>query len=292
MKPINRALNYIEEKLAEDIRVEDIAHACAISPFHLSRVFNYLTGYPLGRYLRLRRLSESAKLLASTDSDILSIALEVGYDSHAVFSRAFKAEFGITPREFRLHKSLLMLNLLQPITWSSTMNITIPTPKEETNLSLTVIGASHRFTGDKNPREFLISTFLPKLWARFSEIKDQAAPGYLQIIKDAQSEDVFDWFSGMTVSKAKELPQGLESTEIHWERYLAFPFCIIGDRLRDFIEAIYSDWLPTKGLQYRVAEGSHIQWLKNSPNISTPEEAAELIASREKIEGEIWIPIL
>ena len=194
MHPINKALTYVENHLNEDICMDDLAEASAISPFHLSRIFSYATGYSLGRYLRLRRLTEAARLLLQTEKSILDTALDVGYESHAVFSRAFKSEFGVTPRELRSIGSAHSIRYLQPIIWSPLMNITIPTPHKKQNLSLKIIGVSHSFKGDENATEVVLQSILPEFLPRLSEINHAIPPGYMQVIRNPESEQIYDYF--------------------------------------------------------------------------------------------------
>ncbi len=130
MDPINRALAFIEDELAGDLCVDKLARASFISRYHLSRVFAAATGYSLSSYVRLRRLTEAARLLRQSKRGILEIALAVGYDSHAVFSRVFRAEFGVSPSDFRRDRVRQPLSLVQPIIWSERMSVTVPEPHE------------------------------------------------------------------------------------------------------------------------------------------------------------------
>ena len=56
---MQRAINYIEEHLTEDVDFESVAKESFSSVYHFQRVFSLLCGYTLGEYIRLRRLSLS-----------------------------------------------------------------------------------------------------------------------------------------------------------------------------------------------------------------------------------------
>ena len=101
MKPIAKAIWYIEAHLNEDVSLDAIAAAAGVSRFHLSRAFPLIAGHPLMRYVRARRLSEAARMLTGGANDILSVALETGYGSHEAFTRAFREHFGATPDTIR-----------------------------------------------------------------------------------------------------------------------------------------------------------------------------------------------
>ena len=67
----------------------------------LRLLFRKFTGHSLGRYLRIRRLTQATALLRSSALNIKEIAERCGYDSIASFCRAYKRESGFTPQEVR-----------------------------------------------------------------------------------------------------------------------------------------------------------------------------------------------
>ncbi len=52
-------------------------------------------------YLNEYRLTMASRLLISSDSSILDIAAEVGFDNLSYFNRVFKQKYSMTPRQFR-----------------------------------------------------------------------------------------------------------------------------------------------------------------------------------------------
>lgn len=98
---IQRAINYIEAHLDEDIDYEAVAKEACSSVFHFQRVFGVLCGFTLGDYIRMRRLSRAAEQLLESDDRIIDIALRAGYETPESFSRAFSRFHGITPGEAR-----------------------------------------------------------------------------------------------------------------------------------------------------------------------------------------------
>lgn len=77
----------------------------------------------LGEYTRGRRLSESATILKITKRDIYDIALEYGFDSQPHFSRAFKKQFGVTPRAFRKSETLDTKKFFAPIKYKKELSL-------------------------------------------------------------------------------------------------------------------------------------------------------------------------
>ena len=98
---IQRAIDYTEAHLTDEIDYEAAAREAASSSFHFQRMFSMLCGYTLGDYIRMRRLSLAADELQRTGGKIIDIALKYGYDTPESFSRAFTRFHGITPTQAR-----------------------------------------------------------------------------------------------------------------------------------------------------------------------------------------------
>lgn len=99
---INSVMDHIDAHLAQPLDLHALAAIAHLSPWYFHRVFQALAGETLGDRVRRRRLEVAAsKLLASPPQTALRIALDVGFGSAEVFSRAFKAHFGVTPSSWR-----------------------------------------------------------------------------------------------------------------------------------------------------------------------------------------------
>ena len=96
---IQRAIDYVEANITEEIDFEDVAKQAYSSSFHFQRVFGILCGLSLGDYIRTRRLSLAGEELSKGNARIIDIALKYGYDTPESFSRAFTRFHGITPSE-------------------------------------------------------------------------------------------------------------------------------------------------------------------------------------------------
>lgn len=99
---INRVVDYIDAHLAERLDLSTLAGIAHISDWHFHRLFQAITGETPGNWVRRRRLETAAlRLGASPAAPVLRIALEVGFQSAEVFTRAFRAHFGVTPTAWR-----------------------------------------------------------------------------------------------------------------------------------------------------------------------------------------------
>ncbi|MBE6707560.1 MAG: helix-turn-helix domain-containing protein [Ruminococcaceae bacterium] len=104
---IKPALLYIRENYADSqlMTAEKIAASCNLSTSHFRSLFKTDIGMTLPQYINLTRLSAAVHLLQSTDKTISNIATDVGYNEVPYFTKAFKDEFGISPKEMRKSKN-------------------------------------------------------------------------------------------------------------------------------------------------------------------------------------------
>lgn len=98
---ILRVLLYIEEHLDSDLTLEQLAGIACFSPFHFHRMFAAHTGETLHKYIRRLRIERAVGRLAYSDTPIVHIALEAGFETHEAFSRAFRKTYGMSPTDFR-----------------------------------------------------------------------------------------------------------------------------------------------------------------------------------------------
>ena len=98
---IQRAIDYVEANITEELDFEEVAKQAYSSPFHFQRVFGILCGVSLGDYIRMRRLSLAGEELSRGNAKIIEVALKYGYDTPESFTRAFTRFHGITPSEAR-----------------------------------------------------------------------------------------------------------------------------------------------------------------------------------------------
>lgn len=94
-------LKYIENNYMQKITIAEIAAIAGFSESHFMRYFKETMGTSFIEYLKDYRLTMASRLLQSSDSAILDIASEVGFDNLSYFNRAFKKRYGLTPSQFR-----------------------------------------------------------------------------------------------------------------------------------------------------------------------------------------------
>lgn len=104
---IQASVDYIEQHLSEDLKIETLANIASLSPFYFQRLFNRLVNKTVYDYIKMRKLSKTSEVLKSSNSRIVDIAMEFGFSSHSNFTRAFKETFGITPEQYRAEPVVL-----------------------------------------------------------------------------------------------------------------------------------------------------------------------------------------
>jgi AraC-like DNA-binding protein len=98
---VGRTLALIHSRPAHTWTVEELARAVGLSRSVLAERFTGLVGQPPMQYLIRWRLQLAGDLLRSGRQTVAAIAADVGYDSEAAFSRAFKRELGMSPAAWR-----------------------------------------------------------------------------------------------------------------------------------------------------------------------------------------------
>ena len=96
---IQGCIDYIEENLKAEISTEELASLAGFSLYHFQRVFSGLVGMPVARYILVRRLNAAICDIAE-GKKMTDTALDYGFDTYAGFYRAFRREFGFSPKEY------------------------------------------------------------------------------------------------------------------------------------------------------------------------------------------------
>lgn len=98
---IGKALAALHERPAHAWRLQELAREAGMSRAAFAARFAHLLGQPPMEYLTLWRMQIAARLLADGAAKVAAVGREVGYDSEAAFSRAFKKTVGVSPAAWR-----------------------------------------------------------------------------------------------------------------------------------------------------------------------------------------------
>jgi len=98
---VKRITGYLDDHIADDVGLTDLAAIVGMSTFHFCRAFKASTGEPPHRWRIARRIERARELLEHTDVPVTEIAAQVGYDDPTLLARAFRKALGVCPSEYR-----------------------------------------------------------------------------------------------------------------------------------------------------------------------------------------------
>ena len=102
---VARALSLLHRRVAEPWTLERLAREVGTSRSTLAERFAAGTGEPPMQYLARWRMQVAAHTLSEQHDKVFAVAQSVGYESEAAFSRAFKRIVGMTPSQWRSHRT-------------------------------------------------------------------------------------------------------------------------------------------------------------------------------------------
>lgn len=98
---LRRVCDYIEDHLADELGLEELAGAACLSTYHLSRCFRRATGITLHSFVMGRRTERARALLGDRRLSLAEIAYLCGFSSQSHFTAVFKKTLGATPGQYR-----------------------------------------------------------------------------------------------------------------------------------------------------------------------------------------------
>ncbi|MBO5024161.1 MAG: AraC family transcriptional regulator [Clostridia bacterium] len=261
---LQKAINYIEAHLTEEIDYEAVAAQSFSSNYHFQRVFSILCGITLGEYIRNRRLSIAGKELAQGNEKVIDVALKYGYENPDSFAKAFQKFHGISPSQAKNNKAMLKsfsrLSVKISFEGGNIMNYRIETKPE-----MILTGYKRRFNGAPGERleqeaDFYITT-RPLQFLLKGMKKENYETNY-DIITNID-DDGFDFYIAQNLEKnmrdfmnsdlfGKEYAEKFEHITIPEQTYAVFETERCKFPTEVFLELrkqIYAEWLPDSGYE-------------------------------------------
>jgi len=276
----NEAINYIEQRLDDEIDFEKAANIACCSTYHFQRMFSYIADIPLSEYIRRRRMSKAAIDLQSGDVKIIDIALRYGYDSPTAFNRAFQNIHGIAPSAAKTLgttlKSFPPISLRITIKGDVEMNYKIE--KKDT---FKIIGVKKHYSASIEEcfasvpifwQETIKRGLIPKLC-----ILNNCEPYGVIGLSTCMDSRNFDYF--VAVASDKECPANMYEYIVPECTWAVFE-CIgaMPDAMQNLQKRIVTEWLPSSGYEYA-----------NAPDIEVYFEGNQTAAD---YKCEAWLPII
>lgn len=207
MDAVEYALWLVESRLDEGPTLAGVAREAGLSPFYLTRRFAEETGLTLGAYVRSRRLGEAARALLAGAPNILDVAVAAGYGSHEAFTRAFRAEFGLTPEQVRARGQEQPITIRTPVRMRATRQQPVTPPSVEAFPAGRYVGIVRRYAVGELGR-------LPGQWEEFQRHLTHidragvaAAYGVVRLVEPAPAAAEQDAAEEVMVEYASVLPE-------------------------------------------------------------------------------------
>lgn len=120
-----RVMRHIACHLDARLSLEDLSEVAALSPFHFHRVYRAMQGETTAQTVRRLRLHRAAAALIETERPVARIATEAGYGSVEAFTRAFGADYGLSPAAYRMQRALILPRHTVPLQESTMYEVTL-----------------------------------------------------------------------------------------------------------------------------------------------------------------------
>jgi two-component system, response regulator YesN len=101
---IRQAIQYMKRCHRQSMSLDEVAHYCSLSKYHLSHLFKKEVGVSFIDLLNQIRVDKAGYYLKTSDLPVQQIAGLVGYQDANYFSRIFKRYLGCSPKEYRIAK--------------------------------------------------------------------------------------------------------------------------------------------------------------------------------------------
>ena len=274
VETLNKAIDYIEDNLLEDITPSQIAKHIHISSAHLQRGFSSLAGLTIGEYIRNRRLSLAGLELTRKDIKVIDIAVKYGYETSESFSKAFSRFHGIAPGRARQNsadlKSYSRLTIKIIMEGGSVMDYRI-----EEREAFEVLVKAKRVEAEEGN-----STQIPAFWDEYfaAGLANKVAPVLGVCGEMSPDSKNFLYAIGDFRKDGQEVPDGFEVWQVPKRTWAVFK-CVgaMPLAIQEMWKRIYSEWLPQA--KYEILPSYDFE-LYTDGDIDSPDYISE-----------IWIPV-
>ncbi|MFD1038384.1 AraC family transcriptional regulator [Virgibacillus byunsanensis] len=282
VESLQKAIDYMEEHLLDDMSMERIAKQANFSVFHFQRTFSVLTEMSVGEYLRRRRLTLAAHELTRTNAKIIDLAYKYGYDTPEAFSKAFRRQHGVSPSEARKYmgklKSYNRLGLQVNLKGVEPMQYKVVERE-----GFQVVGVKREFSllNEENLKG------IPKMW---EDVHQDGTANVLTKLDNGQLKGLLGVCVDQSGTKSKHIeywiatahdgttPDGLTGLEIPASKWAIFEVHgPMPDAIQKMWKKIFSEWFPSSGYELAVTPELEVYTDDNS---SSPDYYSE-----------IWIPV-
>lgn len=274
LKRMNRALDYVENNLINEIDMNVVAQMACCSSYNFQKMFSFITEISLVEYIRRRRLTLAAFEIQNSDVKIIDVALKYGYESPVSFSRAFQALHGIAPSLARndgvILKAYPRISFQISIKGENEMEYRIETKEAFDIFGIETIGSSIGDDSYQNPAELWQKCHKNGLYEKLFKDSGNLPPFISQdlckihgaINYRKTEENTFPYMLCCFVGNNSNT-EGYNIAHIPAQTYAIFPskkfrwdkdFSTVLNTLQ---KRFYSEWLPTSN--YEKVDGAEFE---------------------------------
>ncbi|MFL0251007.1 effector binding domain-containing protein [Clostridium neuense] len=252
LKHISRAIDYIENNLANDISYDEAAKIACCSTYYFERMFSYISGISLSEYIRKRRMTAAAFDLQKSNMRVMDIALKYGYKSPTAFNRAFQSVHGVSPTAARTEGTLL--NAYPPIRFSiSVIGGNDMSYRIESKKAMRIVGVRTSLEEDMEENQKIVPVFWnktlnSKVFKDICGLINKEPYGILGITAYKGPKDIYYYIAAPT---NKPVPKGMVEFEIPAATWVIFES---NGHFKESVQSIFkrflTEWLPTSDYEY------------------------------------------
>lgn len=280
---LQRAIDYIEGNLTENITIADIAKQANVSMYHFQRIFTVLTDVSVGEYMRRRRLTLAAQELTRGSCRVIDLAYKYGYETPEAFTKAFRKQHGVTPSEARKYSETLISynRLIIQVSLKGAEPMKYKVVERD---GFQVIGVKREFNSMNG--ENLIE--IPKLWNEvnsdgttesLAKLVNGQIRGLLGVCvahDDIQLTGLMDYW--VATEYIGEVPGKYSALQVPASKWVVFEVHgAMPHAMQKAWKLIFSEWFPTSG--YEPA------------NLPELEVYTDDCPTSDDCYSEIWIPV-
>jgi AraC family transcriptional regulator len=284
LEAIEEAIGYLEVHLGDAPKVEEIAAAAGLSSAHFQRLFHAIAGETLGAYVRRRRLSRSIEPLLESGARILEIALEAGFESQEAYTRAFKAQFGLPPGQFRARGQRLPGSALPKLSRRRLELRNDPHANEPRIIDREATS----YVGYRSQFISVLSddsdgpTVVPDLWQRFTPHRERVAHrrdsndyglSFIDLQEARTRGDEVAYLVGTAVDLIDAVPAAMSAVQAPASHYAVFVHDAPEAMIPETILFALLEWLPRSSFDY---------W---------PGVEIEVHSQDRQVPIEFWLPV-
>ena len=273
---LNRALDYIEANLVDEIDLKRAAALALCSVNGFAAMFLMATGMQPQEYIRRRRLSLAAMELQDSDRKIIEIAATYGYSSPTAFNRAFQIQHKVSPSYARSRKVPLIfqprISIQIQVKGEATMKVTI-----EQKPAFAFVGIKRTFRNDaiENQIPAFWSETSPETYQTLLSLRDTEPYCLVGACADFDGKHEFNYYIAAVTTQ--EAPEGYTRYQVE-----AATWAILeqdGD-LPQLAERFFKEWLPSSG------------YSRASESIPDIEVYPEGDMPKESFTYQLWFPVV